>query len=102
MSLDEPRLRGTLLGVRTDRRRVREAERFFCEACGGWIDARDLVWIEDPRRQLPHPAGSKRSSLTGRPRARHLVRRREVAALSRGSLDRAPSVGIRRLLVVFY
>jgi hypothetical protein len=44
MSLDEPRPRGTLLGVRTDRRRVREAEHFFrCKACNGWIDARERV-----------------------------------------------------------
>jgi uncharacterized protein (DUF2342 family) len=57
MSLDEPRPRGTLLGVRTDRRRVREAEHFFrCVACNGWIDARDLVWIEDHEGPLPHPA----------------------------------------------
>jgi hypothetical protein len=29
MSLDEPRPRGTLVGVPTDRRRVREGEHFF-------------------------------------------------------------------------
>jgi uncharacterized protein (DUF2342 family) len=57
MSLDEPRPRGTLLGVRTDRRRVREAEHFFrCVACNGWIDARDYVWVEDHEGPLPHPA----------------------------------------------
>jgi hypothetical protein len=55
MSLDEPRPRGTLLGERVDRRRVREAEHFFrCKACNGWIDARDLVWVEDHEGELPH------------------------------------------------
>jgi hypothetical protein len=34
-----------------------EAEHFFrCKACNGWIDARDLVWIEDHEGTLPHPA----------------------------------------------
>jgi hypothetical protein len=57
MSLYEPRPRGTVLGERVDRRRVREAEHFFrCEACSGWIDARDLVWTEDHEGPLPHPA----------------------------------------------
>jgi hypothetical protein len=36
MSLDEPRPRGTVLGERADRRRVRQAEHFFrCVACNG-------------------------------------------------------------------
>jgi hypothetical protein len=57
MSLDEPRPRGTLLGERADRRRVREVEHFFrCKACNGWIDARDYVWVEDHEGPLPHPA----------------------------------------------
>jgi uncharacterized protein (DUF2342 family) len=57
MSLDEPRRRGTLVGVRTDRRPVREAEHFFrCVACNGWIDARDYVWVEAHEGPLPHPA----------------------------------------------
>jgi hypothetical protein len=29
---------------------------FRCKACNGWIDARDLVWIEDREGTLPHPA----------------------------------------------
>ena len=57
MSLDEPRPRGTLLGERADRRHVGEAHHFFrCKACNGWIDARDLVWVEDHEGELPHPA----------------------------------------------
>jgi hypothetical protein len=51
MPIDEPRPRGTVLGERTDGRRVPEAEHFFrCKACNGWIDARDLVLrITKPR-----------------------------------------------------
>ena len=57
MSLDEPRPRGTVLGERADRRRVREVEHFFRrKACNGWIDARDYVWVEDHEGALPHPA----------------------------------------------
>jgi hypothetical protein len=57
MSLDEPRPRGTLLGQRADRRHVGEAYHFFrCKACNGWIDAPDLVWVEDHEGELPHPA----------------------------------------------
>jgi len=59
MSLEEPRPRGTVLGERTDGRRVGEAEHYFrCKACNGWIDGRDFVWIEDHEGELPHPAGS--------------------------------------------
>jgi hypothetical protein len=29
---------------------------FRCKACGGWIDARDYVWVEDHEGPLPHPA----------------------------------------------
>ena len=57
MRIAEPRPRGTVLGERADRRRVPEAEYFFrCEACGGWIDARDLVLITDREGPLPYPA----------------------------------------------
>jgi hypothetical protein len=57
MSVCEPRPRGTVLGERADGRRVGEAEHYFrCKACNGWIDARDLAWIEDHEGPLPHPA----------------------------------------------
>ena len=57
MSIDEPRPRGTLLGERAGRRRVREADYYFrCRICGGFIDARDIAWIEDHSSPLPHPA----------------------------------------------
>jgi hypothetical protein len=46
-----------VVGERADRRRVSEAENFFrCKICGGFIDARDLAWIEDHEGPLPHPA----------------------------------------------
>jgi len=57
MPLDEPRPRGTVLGEGVGRRRVCEAEHFFkCKACGGYLDGRDLVWVEDHEGPLPHPA----------------------------------------------
>jgi hypothetical protein len=56
MSIDEPRPRGTMLGERADGRRVREADHYFrCKMCGGFIDARDLAWVEDHKGPLPHP-----------------------------------------------
>jgi hypothetical protein len=57
MSIEEGRPRGTVLGERADRRRVSEAEHYFrCEICGGFIDGRDLAWVEDHEGPLPHPA----------------------------------------------
>ena len=57
MSLEEPRPRETAVGQRADRRRVSEAENFFrCNICGGYLDARDYVWVLDHEGPLPHPA----------------------------------------------
>ena len=57
MPIAEPRPRGTVLGERADRQHVGEAYHFFrCKACNGWIDARDLIWVEDHEGELPHPA----------------------------------------------
>ena len=57
MSIEEGRPRGTVLGERADRRRVSEAEHYFrCGICGGFIDGRDLAWVEDHEGPLPHPA----------------------------------------------
>jgi len=48
---------GTMLGERTDGRRVGKAEHYFrCKACNGWIDGRGFVWIEAHEGELPHPA----------------------------------------------
>jgi hypothetical protein len=58
MPIDEPRPRGTVLSERADGQHVPEAEHFFrCKACGGYFDARDLVWFQDHEGPLPHPAG---------------------------------------------
>ena len=57
MPIHEPRPRGTCIGERADRRRVSEAEHYFrCKICGDFVDARDLVRIEDHEGPLPHPA----------------------------------------------
>jgi hypothetical protein len=57
MRIAEPRPRGTVLGDAPMGQRVHEPEHFFrCKACNGWIDARDLVWVEDHEGSLPHPA----------------------------------------------
>ena len=57
MSLGEPRPGGTMLGERADKRRVCETDHFFrCMICGGYLDARDLVWIEDHEGPLRYPA----------------------------------------------
>jgi hypothetical protein len=59
MSIDEPRPRGTVFGERADRRGVNEAEHFFrCEICGGFIDGRDLAWVEDQGRPVYSAASS--------------------------------------------
>jgi len=52
-----------VLGERADRRRVSEAENFFrCNICGGYLDARDYVWVQDHEGPLPHPAQSFRDA----------------------------------------
>ena len=57
MSFEESFPRGTVIGERTDGRRVPEGEHYFrCNACNGWIDARDYVWVGDHEGPLPHPA----------------------------------------------
>ena len=57
MSLEEPRPRGTVFGERADRLCVGEAENFFrCNICGGYLDARDYVWVLEHEGPLPHPA----------------------------------------------
>jgi hypothetical protein len=45
------------IGKRVGVQLTDEAEPFFkCEACGGWIDMRDLGAILDQEEPLPHPA----------------------------------------------
>jgi len=69
MPIGEPRPRGTVLGERADKRRVREVEHCFrCKTCGGYLDARDLVWVEDHaaiRLHLPAELGFRQGQTTG-------------------------------------
>jgi hypothetical protein len=45
------------IGKRVGVQLTDEAEPLFkCEACGGWIDMRDLGAILDQEEPLPHPA----------------------------------------------
>lgn len=56
-TMDEPRPRGSWMGVRVGGSPLDEAESYFrCDKCGGWFDARDLAGVEDHERVLPHPA----------------------------------------------
>ena len=53
-SMTPPIPRGTVIRKRVDVQPIDEAEHFFkCEACGGWIDMRDLG--RDPRVAVPGP-----------------------------------------------
>jgi hypothetical protein len=57
MPIDEPIPRGKVFGQRAGRRRVPEADHYFrCRICNGFIDARDLAWVDDHQGPLPHPA----------------------------------------------
>ena len=48
--------RGTIIGKVTGSS-LTEAEHFWkCEACGGWVDMRDLGAVLDHEEPLPHPA----------------------------------------------
>jgi hypothetical protein len=56
-SFDEPRPRGTVIGKQINGPRLSEAENYFrCDRCGGWFDARDLVWVKDHEGPLLRPA----------------------------------------------
>jgi hypothetical protein len=57
MPIDEPRPRGTVMGEQITGPRLSEAGHFWkCPLCGGYVDMRDLVWLEDRQRPPPHPA----------------------------------------------
>jgi hypothetical protein len=60
MPIDEPRPRGTVMGKQVAGPRLREAGHFWkCALCGGYVDMRDVVWLEDHQGPLPHPAGDR-------------------------------------------
>jgi hypothetical protein len=49
--------RGKIIGKETAGPPLSEAEHFWkCEACGGWIDCRDLGMVFEHEGPLPHPA----------------------------------------------
>jgi hypothetical protein len=59
MPIEEPTPRGTVIGERVGGP-VHEALHYFkCPLCGGYIDARDLTWVEDHEGGLPHPASDQ-------------------------------------------
>jgi hypothetical protein len=49
--------RGKYIGERVGEPPAGDAEHFIkCEACGGWIDCRDLGQVLEHEGPLPHPA----------------------------------------------
>jgi hypothetical protein len=57
MTIDEPRPRGVVIGKQVTGPGLTEAEQFReCAICGGYFDMRDLVWFDEHRGPLPHPA----------------------------------------------
>jgi hypothetical protein len=56
-SYDEPRPRGVVIGRQITGPRLTEAEHFRkCPMCGGYVDMRDWVWVDEHQQPLPHPA----------------------------------------------
>jgi hypothetical protein len=56
MTIDEPRPRGTVIGKQVTGPRLSEAEHCRrCPLCGGYVDMRDRVWLEEHQQPLPHP-----------------------------------------------
>jgi CRISPR/Cas system type I-B associated protein Csh2 (Cas7 group RAMP superfamily) len=48
--------RGKFVGECVNRGVVKESDHFLkCQACGGWIDCRDLGSVFDHEGPLPHP-----------------------------------------------
>ena len=57
VTMDEPRPRGSWMGVRVGGAPLDEGENHFrCDKCGGWFDARDPAGVEDHEPALLHPA----------------------------------------------
>jgi hypothetical protein len=57
MPIEEPRPRGTVIGKQVTGPPLSEAKHFRkCPLCGGYVDMRDRVWLEDHQGPLPHPA----------------------------------------------
>jgi hypothetical protein len=46
-----------VMGEQVSGPRLTEAEHFRkCPLCGGYVDMRDRVWLDDHQGPLPHPA----------------------------------------------
>jgi hypothetical protein len=57
MPIDEPRPRGTIIGRQVSGPPLTEADHFkLFPLCGGYVDMRDRVWLEEHQGSLPHPA----------------------------------------------
>jgi hypothetical protein len=60
MDIDEPQPSGTIIGRQISGPPLSEAEHFKrCPLCGGYVDTRDRVWLEEHQQPLPHPAGDR-------------------------------------------
>jgi hypothetical protein len=56
-SMEDPAPRGTIIGRQVTGPHLSEAEHFRrCPLCGGYVDMRDRVWLDDHQGPLPHPA----------------------------------------------
>jgi hypothetical protein len=56
-SLEDPFPRGTIMGKQVTGFPLSDAEHYFrCPLCGGYVDMRDRVWLEEHQAPLPHPA----------------------------------------------
>jgi len=87
-SMTLPIPRGTVIRKRVGVQPIAEAEDFFkCEACGGWIDMRDLG--RDPRSRRALAASGVRSSAVSQLQPR---RRVSVLPSTRFRLRRPPSL----------
>jgi hypothetical protein len=54
-SIEDRFPRGTVIGRQITGPPLSEAEHFRkCSMCGGYVDMRDRVWIEDHQGPLPH------------------------------------------------
>jgi len=63
MPTDEPKPRGTVIGKQSSGPPLSEAEHFErCPLCGGHVDMRDRVWLEEHQQPLPHPACDRAQS----------------------------------------
>jgi hypothetical protein len=52
-SMEDPFPRGTVIGRQVTARPLSEAERFRkCPVCGGYVDMRDRVWVDEHQQTV--------------------------------------------------